>query len=147
MEREPVSTASELRRMARLRATASERRRQIIDMIRWGLSTREMYEEGKNDGKHIRVRSLSDVLVAIKECGLGTASILEESNEHVIIRVYGSLCCQLDLADDSEGKKCYYLAGFIAGTMESTGCSSGVSVRELHCSGDSGNACMFFAGW
>jgi hypothetical protein len=122
MEQEPVSTASELRRISRLRTTASQRRRQMVDMIRWGLSPREMYDEGQGDGKQIRARSLTDVLVAVKECGLGTANILEESNDHVIVRVYGSLCCKLDFEDGPEGKKCFYLAGFFAGAIGSTGC-------------------------
>jgi predicted hydrocarbon binding protein len=85
--------------------------------------------------------------VAVKECGLGIVSILEESNEHVVVRVYGSLCCQLDFAHEPEGKKCYYLAGFLAGALESTVCSGRVQVRELHCGGGSGNACMFLASW
>lgn len=147
MEQEPVSTAIELRRISRLRATASQRRRQIMDMIRWGLNPQEMYDEGQSDGRQVRVRSLSDVLLALRECGLGTANILEESNAHVIIRVYESLCCKLDLMGDQEGKKCYYLAGFIAGAIESTGGSGAIQVRELHCGGNSSNACMFLANW
>jgi len=119
----------------------------MVDMIRWGLSLREMYDEGQSDGKQIRARSLSDVLMAVKECGLGTANILEESNEHAIVRVYGSLCCRFDFEEGPEEKKCFYLAGFIAGTIESTGRSSIIQVRELSCGGGSGNDCMFFASW
>ena len=147
MEQRPVSTASELRKISRLRTNASQHRRQIVDMIRWGLSPREMYEQGRSDGKQIRAQSLCDMLVAVKEYGLGAANILEESNEHAIVRVYGSLCCRLDFEEGPEGKKCFYLAGFIAGSIESTGHSSGIQVRELRCGGSSGNACMFIANW
>ena len=142
-----MSTASELRKISRLRTTASQRRRQMVDMIRWGLSPREMYDQGRSDGKQTRARSLSDVLVAVKEYDLGAANVLEQSNEHAIIRVYGSLCCRLDFEEGPEGKKCFYLAGFIAGAIESTSHSGGIQVRELRCGGSSGNACMFMANW
>jgi predicted hydrocarbon binding protein len=133
--------------MSWLRGTASQRRRQIVDMIRWGLSPREVYEEGRNDGKKVRVRSLSDVLAALKECGLGSANILEESDEQATIRVHGSLCCQLDGQTCQDGKKCFYLAGFLAGAIEGTGCSGSVQVRELSCGGFGGSSCLFVASW
>jgi predicted hydrocarbon binding protein len=147
VEYEPVSTASELRKISRLRNTASQRRRQIADMIRWGLSPSEMYEEGQADGREVRARSLADVLVGIKECGLGSASIMEESNQHATFRVFNSLCRQIGGISHPEGKKCFYLAGFIAGAIATIGGNRKVFVRELSCGGSSGGGCMLVASW
>jgi predicted hydrocarbon binding protein len=151
-----VSTASELRKISRLRGTASQRRRQLADMIRWGLSPVEIYDEGQNDGQQSRARSLTDVLVGIKECGLGIASILEESSQHATFRVFQSLCCKIDGFSGPEGKKCFYLAGFIAGAITSMGGNNKVFVRELSCgdgnpgtdrAADGGDSCMLVASW
>ena len=142
-----MSTASELRRISRLRGTATQRRRQLADMIRWGLSPTEMYAEGQEDGQEVRARSLTDVLVAVKECGLGIASILEESNQHVTIRVHNSLCRQVDGVKHPEGKKCFYLAGFIAGAIASISRVEKVFVRELSCGEFAGGSCMLVASW
>ena len=142
-----MSTASEIRKISRLRSTASQRRSQIKDMIRWGLSPTEMYDEGQQDGREVRARSLADVLVGIKECGLGSASILEESNQHATFRVSNSLCCQVEGVSHPEGKKCFYLAGFISGAIASMGGSSKVYVRELSCGGATGGSCMLVASW
>jgi predicted hydrocarbon binding protein len=116
-------------------------------MIRWGLGPTEMYDEGRNDGREVRARSLTDVLVGIKECGLGIASILEESNRHATFRVFQSLCCQIDDVSSPEGKKCFYLAGFIAGAISSMGGGSKVFVRELSCGDGNGDSCMLIASW
>lgn len=142
-----MSTASELRKISRLRGTATQRRRQIADMIRWGLSSTEMYAEGQEDGQQVRARSLTDVLVALKECGLGIASILEESNQHITLRVHNSMCRQIDGVNHPEGKKCFYLAGFIAGAIASINRAEKVIVRELSCGGTSGGSCMLVASW
>jgi len=142
-----MSTASELRMISRLRGTATQRKRQIADMIRWGLTPTEMYAEGQKDGREVRARSLTDVLVAVKECGLGIASILEESNQHVTFRVYNSLCRQIDGVCHPEGKKCFYLAGFIAGVIASISKTSKVFVRELSCGESAGGSCMLIASW
>jgi len=142
-----MSTASELRKISRLRGTATQRRRQIADMIRWGLSPTEMYEEGQQDGREVRARSLTDVLVAIKEGGLGIVSILEESNQHVTFRVHNSLCRQIDGVSHPEGKKCFYLAGFIAGAIAGINRAGKVFVRELSCGEFAGGSCMLIASW
>ena len=142
-----MNTASEIRRISRLRQSATQRRRQIVDMIRWGLNQREIYDEGQNDGREVRARSLSDVLVAVKECGLGSISVMEESEKHATFRVSQSLCCQIEGGNGSGGMNCYYLAGFLAGAIESTGTTYGVQVRELSCGGFGGNSCMFVASW
>lgn len=142
-----MSTASELRMISRLRKTATQRRSQIVDMIRWGLTPAEMYEEGQKDGQEVRARSLTDVLMAVKECGLGIASILEESNQHATFRVHNSLCRQISGINHPEGKKCFYLAGFIAGAMASMGRSDKVYVRELSCGLSAGDSCMLVASW
>ena len=142
-----MSTASELRKTSRLRGTASQRRRQIADMIRWGLSPTEMYAEGQEDGLEVRARSLTDVLVALKECGLGIASILEESGQHITLRVHNSMCRQIEGVNHPEGKKCFYLAGFIAGAIASINRAEKVFVRELSCGGTSGGSCMLVASW
>jgi len=142
-----MSTASELRMISRLRSTAEQRRRQIMDMIRWGLGPTEMYEEGKRDGREVRARNLTEVLVGVKECGLGSASILEESNQHATFRVLHSLCRQIEGVNDSEGKKCFYLAGFVAGAIASIDGSRKVFVRELSCGGSNGGSCLFIASW
>jgi predicted hydrocarbon binding protein len=136
-----------MRKISRLRSTASQRRRQIMDMIRWGLSPTEMYDEGQRDGREIRARSLTDVLVCVKECGLGSASILEESNRHVTFRVLHSLCRQIEGVSDPEGKKCFYLAGFVAGAIASIGGDRKIFVRELTCGGSNSSSCMFIASW
>jgi len=142
-----MSTASEIRKISRLRNTASQRRRQIADMIRWGLSPAEIYDEGVVDGREVRARSMTDVLVGIKECGLGVASILEESNQHATFRVFQSLCCQIEGVNSPEGKKCFYLAGFIAGAIASMGGPEKVYVRELTCGDGNGGSCMLVASW
>ena len=142
-----MSTASEIRKISRLRGTATQRRRQLKDMTRWGLSPTEIYGEGEVDGREVRARSLTDVLVGIKECGLGIASILEESNQHATFRVFQSLCCQIEGVSNSEGKKCFYLAGFIAGAIASMGGTNKVFVRELSCGDGNGNSCMLIASW
>ena len=142
-----MSTASEIRRISRLRDSATQRKRQIVDMVRWGLNPRDMYDEGQNDGREVRARSLEDVLEAVRECGLGNASILEESKLHATISVHASLCCKLDGENYQEGKKCFYLAGFLAGAIESTGVSHPVQVRELSCGGSGVGSCMFVASW
>jgi predicted hydrocarbon binding protein len=142
-----MSTASELRKISRLRSTATQRRRQIADMIRWGLSPTEMYAEGEKDGQEVRARSMTDVLVAVKECGLGIVSILEESHQHVTFRVHNSLCRQIDGVSHPEGKKCFYLAGFIAGAIASIDRAGKVFVRELSCGESAGGSCMLIASW
>jgi predicted hydrocarbon binding protein len=106
-----------------------------------------MYNEGEEDGREVRARSLTDVLVAIRECGLGSASILEESNQHVTFRVFRSLCCQIEGVGNPGDKKCFYLAGFIAGAIASMGVATKVFVRELTCGGAGGGSCMFIASW
>lgn len=147
MEKESVSTASEMRRIARLRESASKRKNEIADMIRWGLTPREIYEEGENDGRAIRVRTLGDVLLAVKECGLGWANILKESDGHATIRVFDSLCCRFDDYGNTEEKKCFYLAGFLAGAIQATGRSKAVTVQEMSCGRFGGDSCMFIASW
>ena len=142
-----MSTASEIRRISRLRDSAMRRKRQIVDMLRWGLNPQEMYDEGQTDGREVRARSLQEVLVAVRECALGSANILEESNQHATIRVHKSICCQLDGGSYPEGKRCAYLAGFIAGAIESIGHAHLVKVRELSCGGSGGGSCMFVADW
>lgn len=142
-----MSTASEIRRISRLRNTASQRRRQIVDMIRWGLSPTEIYDEGVEDGREVRARNLADVLMGIKECGLGSASIMEESDQHATFRVFHSLCCKIDGVKHAEGKRCFYLAGFISGAIASMGGSQKVFVRELSCGGATNGSCMLVASW
>jgi predicted hydrocarbon binding protein len=106
-----------------------------------------MYDKGQKDGGKILARSLTDVLVGIKESGLGSASIMEESNAHATFRVFQSLCCQIVRGNNLEGKSCYYLAGFIAGAIEGIGGSREVESRELSCGGFGGRSCIFIARW
>lgn len=137
---EPTGTT--LRRQGRMRTEARERRKRIGELISRGASGREMYEVGEQDGLAQQVDTLSDILFCISEGGLGRASIVQESNSHVIFKVFDCACCELGVVDG-----CFFLAGFIAGALRAADRPGSVRVREIACGEFPGRTCVFAASW
>ena len=138
-----VPSAREIRRSLRRVGDTSAMRQRISGMFKEGLSPREMYEAGEKDGSKEKVENLTDILFRCQECGLGRMSIMQESNSHLVIKVFDCACCR----NESEPGRCNYLAGFLAGSLVSAGKPGNLRVSEVSCGEYPGRTCVFMASW
>jgi predicted hydrocarbon binding protein len=138
-----VPSAQEIRRSLRRVGDPSVMRQRIAGMYKEGLSPREMYEAGQQDGSKEKVGNLTDILYRCQECGLGRMSIMQESNSHLVIKVFDCACCHTE----SEPGQCHYLAGFLAGSLVSAGRPGSLRVKEVSCGEYPGRTCVFMASW
>jgi hypothetical protein len=106
-------------------------------------SNRQLYRAGLEDGKKEKVQNLADVLCAISEMGLGRAAIVQESNSHVLFKVFNCICSQ----ENGDRGCCEYLGGFLAGAMQACGRYQEVAVQEVSCGEYPGHSCLFHASW
>ncbi|HOX44861.1 MAG TPA: hypothetical protein PK668_14775 [Myxococcota bacterium] len=111
-------------------------------MRKAAVPARTIQEEGRAAGLQESVQSLADVLYSVQARGLGRAGVVEESNEHLILRVFECACCCSGAV--LEGG-CAYVEGFLAGCLQSTGRWARVEVKEIECGGGPGEVCLFRA--
>lgn len=123
------------------RVTASLRLR-VKELFNLKASPREMYQAGQSDGRRCDFENLTDILFFMRDRRLGRMSLLQESNKHVVFKVYNCVCCEMGTAQN-----CHYLAGFLAGALQVTGRPDTVRVREVSCGGGPGWDCVFEANW
>ncbi len=102
-----------------------------------------LYKEGMHDGLQTCCIDLADVLYSIGQARLGKASVLQESNRHVLIRVQECAECSAGFA----GRGCSYLAGYICGALLATGRPRTVEVHEESCGRMTDAECVFLASW
>lgn len=99
---------------------------------------REMYKAGLQNGLRAEVRSLADVIQVVQSLGLGRAAAIEESNCHVVFRVFECACCRFHGA-----LGCDYLAGFLAGAMMATKRFLEAVAKEIACGEFPLHTCIF----
>jgi len=127
--------------MANLPTTSLYRKR-ITELLRVGVSPREMYRAGQEDGCQPELVNLTDILFFLRDKRLGRMSVIQESNSHAIFKIYDCVCCELGTEHN-----CHYMAGFLAGALRVTGRPDTVKVREVSCGGGPGCDCVFEAHW
>jgi predicted hydrocarbon binding protein len=136
------STGARIRRM--LKAGKSETQPNCLDQAYE--STRHhgaLYEHGQKDGLKNTCIDLSDVLYSLNRQGLGFASVIQESNSHLVVRIQHCRECERQ----SPGCGCSYIAGFLAGALRAMGKPATVSVHEVSCGEGNSPSCVFMASW
>ncbi|MBW1808839.1 MAG: hypothetical protein JRJ87_11650 [Deltaproteobacteria bacterium] len=113
----------------------------MAKMFRDGMTPKEIYKRGEHDGELERVEGLTDILFQCKQTGLGMASIIQESNTHLVFKIIDGTSYQ----NDSSESRCFYMAGYLAGTLKSIGKPSSLRVQEV--SEYRGHDCVFVASW
>lgn len=134
--------ASNIRRNGRIKGGSMLGKSKISTARHESRSTRQLYRAGLEDGRKENVKSLADVLYAVSQLGLGRASVIQESNSHLLIKVFDCVCCQTE----SDHGWCEYLGGFLAGAMQACGRYREVKIQEISC-GYPGRTCLFQASW
>jgi len=102
-----------------------------------------LYEQGQKDGVKNTCLDLSDVLFCLNRHGLGYASVIQESNSHLVVRIQQCRECERQ----SPGCGCSYIAGFLAGALRAMGKPATLSVHEVSCGEGSSPSCVFMASW
>jgi len=137
-----LSTATTIRRQERNKQSQiSFMRWKMAKMFREGMTPKEIYKRGEHDGELERVKGLTDILFQCKQSGLGAASIIQESNSHLVFKINNHSVT----SNDSVESRCYYLAGYLAGTLKSIGKPSNLRVQEV--SEYQGQDSVFVASW
>jgi predicted hydrocarbon binding protein len=137
------STARLIRKDIIKREDSSAIRNKIEKLYKEGASNRQVYREGMNDGEASRVKNLVDVLHVIRTKSLGRANVVQESNKHIIFRVFECICCK----EGNTTENCYYIAGYLAGALKSCGKPQNLNVKEVACNEYPGRVCVFVASW
>jgi predicted hydrocarbon binding protein len=120
--------ANELRRSTRRRTEGAIDFKARIAALRARNASRwQIREAGWEAGEQESPHSLADVLFALQEAGLGRAAVVEESNQHLVVRVSDCLACQ----SGHGGEGCEFTAGFLAGCMMATRRYAAVDVDEV----------------
>ncbi len=140
--RKTIDLATAIRRKFRSSGVAGAKQR-IEAMRREGFSNRDMYWAGWEEGRREDLHDLTDVLFSCQEKGLGRMSIIQESNSHLVVKVYDCASCQ----GDSRYDDCSFVAGYIAGALVSAGKPDNLNVREKSCGEYPGRTCVFAANW
>lgn len=101
------------------------------------------YQAGEKLGRAAVANDLSDVLYLLRQKGLGRASVMQQSNSHLVIKVENCANCQV--TESSNG--CYFTAGYLAGALTTWRKSATTSVWEVSCGEYPGDTCVFMASW
>ncbi len=110
----------------------------IVQIRKDGGSGRLLYVAGMAQGRQVLSRDLGDVLYAVRLSGLGKPTIVEESNNHVLFRMYDCICFRSNNKDD-----CLFVAGYLAGAMLATGRFEDLTMEEVSCGEPPSKACKF----
>ncbi len=137
-----LDIATTIRRKFRNPGGSSMKQR-LETMRREGSSSRDIYAAGWEEGRREELQDLTDVLFSCQEKGLGRMSIIQESNTHLVVKVYDCASCQ----GDSRYDDCSFVAGFIAGALVAAGKPESVNVKEKSCGEYPGRTCVFAASW
>ena len=129
--------ANVIRRAGRFMEETNSVRSLISQLFRDGYGKRRMYQAGVVKGQLTAPKNLADVLYVVQSVGLGRAAAVEESNSHLVIRVFECECCKIN----SMG--CEFTAGFIAGALLATGRYAVIEARETTCGQFPGDSCVF----
>jgi predicted hydrocarbon binding protein len=135
--------ASRIRRTSRIKGGSMLGKIRSSIMQSDKCSNRQLYRAGLEDGKKEKVRNLADVLCAVSDVGLGRAAIVQESNSHVLFKIFNCVCSQ----ENGDRGCCEYLGGFLAGAMQACGRYKEVKVQEISCGEYPGRTCLFHASW
>jgi predicted hydrocarbon binding protein len=134
--------ANEIRRARRQVEGSSDVRSRIASMRRAAVPAREIQDAGRAAGLLEKVRNLADVLYSVQVNRLGRAGVVEESNQHLILRLVECACCGSGAKVDGG---CAYVEGFLSGCLQATGRWDAVEVKEIECGVQAGDVCIFRA--